>query len=117
MSSDSARISESQDELVATQRIASAVRQLYDMGPRRPNSGTRQQLRSEVAPSEYRPNFAPTTSIWPVSAACETQTGGTLLTRIPAYDAALSYFISLTSTFTMHLGLWAFRPDSYDRIM
>ena len=33
------------------------------------------------------------------------------LTRIPAYDVALGYFISLTGTFTMHLGLRAFRPS------
>jgi glycosyltransferase involved in cell wall biosynthesis len=50
MSSNSTQISESQDELVATQRITSAVRRLHDMGPRRLNSGTRQQLRSEAAP-------------------------------------------------------------------
>jgi hypothetical protein len=32
------------------------------------------------------------------------------LSTIPAYDVALGYFISLTGTFTMHLGLRAFRP-------
>jgi hypothetical protein len=50
MSSNSTRISESQDEFVATQRIVSAVRRLHDMGPRRLSSGTRQQLPSEAAP-------------------------------------------------------------------
>jgi glycosyltransferase involved in cell wall biosynthesis len=48
MSSNSTRISESQDELVATQRITSAVRRLHDMGPRRLSAGTRQQLKSEA---------------------------------------------------------------------
>jgi hypothetical protein len=33
------------------------------------------------------------------------------LSRIPAYDVALGYFISLIGTFTMHLGLLAFRPS------
>src|ERR1017187_249070 len=42
MCSNSTRISESQDELVATQRIASAIGRLHDMGPRRLSSGTRQ---------------------------------------------------------------------------
>jgi glycosyltransferase involved in cell wall biosynthesis len=46
MSSNSTRISESQDELVATQRIAGAVRRLHDMGPRRRHW----RLRSEAAP-------------------------------------------------------------------
>jgi hypothetical protein len=32
------------------------------------------------------------------------------LSTIPAYDVALGYFISLIGTFTMHLGLRAFRP-------
>ena len=50
MSLNSTRISESQDELVATQRITSAVRRIHDMGTRRPNSGTRPHLRSEAAP-------------------------------------------------------------------
>jgi hypothetical protein len=51
MSTNSIRISESQKELAATQRIASAVCRLHDMGPRRLSSGTRQQLlQSEAAP-------------------------------------------------------------------
>lgn len=33
------------------------------------------------------------------------------LLRIPAHDVALGYFITLVGTFTMHLGLRAFRPD------
>jgi hypothetical protein len=33
------------------------------------------------------------------------------LIRIPAYDVALGYFITLIGTFTMHLGLWVFRPS------
>jgi len=32
------------------------------------------------------------------------------LLRIPAHDVALGYFITLVGTFTMHLGLRAFRP-------
>src|SRR5258708_711195 len=50
MSSNSTRISESQDELVATERIVSAVGRLHDMGPRRRSSGTRRQFKSEAAP-------------------------------------------------------------------
>jgi glycosyltransferase involved in cell wall biosynthesis len=50
MSSNSTRISESQDELVATHRITSAVSRLHDMGPRRKSSHTRRQLKSEAAP-------------------------------------------------------------------
>src|SRR5258708_2379283 len=34
------------------------------------------------------------------------------LFRIPAHDVALGYFITLIGTFTMHLGLRAFRPSS-----
>jgi hypothetical protein len=33
------------------------------------------------------------------------------LIRIPAYDVALGYFISLIGTFAMHLGLRVFRPS------
>ena len=33
------------------------------------------------------------------------------LIRVPAYDVALGYFITLVGTFTMHLGLRAFRPS------
>lgn len=33
------------------------------------------------------------------------------LLRIPAHDVALGYFVTLVGTFTMHLGLRAFRPD------
>jgi hypothetical protein len=33
------------------------------------------------------------------------------LLRIPSYDVALGYFISLIGTFTMHLGLLVFRPS------
>jgi hypothetical protein len=33
------------------------------------------------------------------------------LLRIPAYDVALGYFISLIGTFAMHLGLWMFRSS------
>lgn len=33
------------------------------------------------------------------------------LLRIPAYDVALGYFITLIGTFTMHFGLRAFRPS------
>jgi glycosyltransferase involved in cell wall biosynthesis len=50
MFSNSIQISESQDELVATQRITSAVLRLYEMGPRRSHSSTRQQLRSKASP-------------------------------------------------------------------
>ncbi len=50
MSSNSTRISESQDELVATQRMTSAVSRLHNMGPRRLSSGTRLQFKSEAAP-------------------------------------------------------------------
>ena len=46
MSANSTRISESQDELVATHRIASAVGRLHDMGPLRRHW----RLRSEAAP-------------------------------------------------------------------
>ena len=49
MSENSTRVSESQDELVASQQIATAVRQLYDIGPRRVRSSTRHELRSEAA--------------------------------------------------------------------
>lgn len=37
------------------------------------------------------------------------------LFRIPAYDVALGYFITLIGTFTMHLGLVAFRPSPRQR--
>ena len=37
------------------------------------------------------------------------------LVRIPAYDVALGYFITLIGTFTMHLGLVAFRPSPRQR--
>jgi glycosyltransferase involved in cell wall biosynthesis len=50
MSLNSSRISESQDELVATQQIATAARRLFDIGPRRMNSAIQHQLRSEAAP-------------------------------------------------------------------
>src|SRR5205823_7464560 len=46
MSENSTRVSESQDELVASQQIATAVRGLYDLGPRRVNSRIQQQLKS-----------------------------------------------------------------------
>ncbi|HXM68264.1 MAG TPA: glycosyltransferase family 4 protein [Candidatus Acidoferrum sp.] len=50
MSSNSTQISESQDELVATERMSSAVRRLHEMGPRWLTSGSRRQLKSEAAP-------------------------------------------------------------------
>jgi glycosyltransferase involved in cell wall biosynthesis len=49
MSANSTLISESQDELVATQRTTTAVSRLHDMGPRRPSSNTRRQLKSQAA--------------------------------------------------------------------
>jgi glycosyltransferase involved in cell wall biosynthesis len=51
MSSNSSLISEAQDELVATWQIAYAARQVHQLGPRRVNSGTQRQLRSEAASS------------------------------------------------------------------
>ncbi len=48
MSTNSARISESQDELVATQRIASAARSLHEMGPRPSSASNRRLLTSEA---------------------------------------------------------------------
>jgi len=50
MSSNSTRISESQDELVATERLARAVSRLHEIGPRGLSSGPRRQLKSEAAP-------------------------------------------------------------------
>jgi glycosyltransferase involved in cell wall biosynthesis len=50
MSSNSTRISESQDELVAAERMTNAVNRLHEMGPRGLRSRPRRQLKSEAAP-------------------------------------------------------------------
>ena len=49
MSAHSIRVSGSQDELVASRQMASAARQLCEMGPRRAKSSAQTQLRSETA--------------------------------------------------------------------
>jgi glycosyltransferase involved in cell wall biosynthesis len=50
MSSNSTRIAESQDEIVAARQTISAVHQLHYLGPRRVNPGSRYQLSSEAEP-------------------------------------------------------------------
>jgi glycosyltransferase involved in cell wall biosynthesis len=51
MSAHSIRVSESQDELTASRQMASAARQLCEMGSRRTKSSAKAQLRSEAASS------------------------------------------------------------------